>query len=101
MSSFAVTERLMVHPHPDPAVERIELAQAGEYRAVVPKGKYTTGDWALYIPEQAIVPQELLQELGLAGKLAGAGKNRVKAMRLRGELSQGLVCLPQALNGVD
>ena len=102
MSSFAVTaERLIIHPHPDPAVERIELAQVGEYRAVVAKGRYKTGDWALYIPEQAIVPQELLQELGLAGKLAGPGKNRVKAMRFRGELSQGLVCAPRALSGVD
>jgi RNA ligase (TIGR02306 family) len=102
MSSFAVTaERLIVHPHPDPAVERIELAQVGEYRAVVPRGRYRTGDWAIYIPEQALVPEALLQEMGLSGKLAGPAKNRVKAMRFRGELSQGLVCSPGALSGVD
>jgi hypothetical protein len=45
MSSFAVTaERLVIHKHPDPAVERLELAQVGEYRAVIPKGRYKTGD---------------------------------------------------------
>lgn len=102
MSTFAVTaERLIVSPHPDPEVVRIELAQVGEYRAVVPKGQYRTGDWALYIPEQALVPEALLVELGLSGKLAGPRKNHVKAMRFRGALSQGLVCLPQALRDVD
>ena len=95
MSSFAVTaERLIIHAHPDREVERLELAQVGEYRAVVPKGQYRTGDWAVYIPEQAILPDELLAELCLTGRLAGPKKNRVKATRFRGELSQGLVCSP-------
>ena len=102
MSSFAVTaERLIIHKHPDPAVERIELAKVGEYRAVIPKGPYKTGDWAIYIPEQAIVPDDLLAELGLTGKLAGQKKNRVKTTRFRGELSQGLVCSPRVSVGVD
>jgi RNA ligase (TIGR02306 family) len=102
MSSFAVTaERLVIHAHSDPEVERLESAQVGEYRAVVPRGQYRTGDWAIYIPEQAIVPDELLAEMDLTGRLAGPKKNRVKAMRFRGELSQGLVCSPRVLAGVD
>ena len=102
MASFAVTaERLVIHAHPDPEVKRLELAQVGGYRAVVPKGKYRTGDWAIYIPEQAIVPEGLLAELGLTGKLAGPTKNRVKAMWFLGELSQGLVCSPRLLSEVD
>src|SRR4051794_29059955 len=102
MSNFAVTaEKLIIHPHPDPEVNRIELAQVGGYRAVVPKGMYRTGDWAIYIPEQAIVPEDLLVELGLAGKLAGPAKNRVKAMWFRGELSQGLVCSPRRFSEVN
>jgi len=43
----------------------------------------------------AIVPDTLLAELGLAGKLAGSQHNRVKAIRLRGELSEGLVYRPE------
>ena len=81
--------------------EWLELAQIGEYRAVVPRGQYSTGDWAIYIPEQAIVPDELLAELGLTRRLAGQRKNRVKATRFRGELSQGLVCWLRVLAGVD
>jgi hypothetical protein len=50
MSSFAVTaERLVIHAHPDPEVEQLELAQVGDYRTVVPRGQYKTGDWAIYI----------------------------------------------------
>lgn len=69
----------------------------GGFRAIVPKGQYKTGDYAVYIPEAAMLPDALIEELGLVGRLAGSGKNRVKAIRLRGELSQGIVCRPAAL----
>jgi RNA ligase (TIGR02306 family) len=96
MSTFKVTvEKLEILPHPN--ADALELAKVGEYRAVVAKGAYKTGDWALYIPEQAVLPPELLEEIGLTGKLAGKDKNRVKAIRLRGEISQGIVCRPKAL----
>ena len=96
MSTFKVTvEKLVVEPHPN--ADRLELAQVGLYRAVVPKGEYRTGDYAVYIPEQAVLPPELIEELGLTGKLAGKDANRVKAVRLRGAVSQGVVCRPKAL----
>lgn len=94
MSSFEVKlVHLEIESHPN--ADALELAKVGEYRAVVPKGQYTTGSLALYIPEQAVLPDELIEELGLTGKLAGKAKNRVKAIRLRGELSQGIVCRPK------
>lgn len=94
MSSFKVTvERLEIHPHPN--ADALELAQVGLYRAVVPKGVYKSGEYAVYIPEQAILPPALIMELGLEGRLAGREKNRVKAIRLRGELSQGIICRPK------
>ncbi|MEU6035802.1 RNA ligase (ATP) [Actinomadura sp. NPDC047616] len=100
MSTLRVTaEQLTIHPHDN--ADALELAQVGLYRAVVAKGRYQTGDWALYIPEGALLPDELIEELGLTGRLAGSAKNRVKAVRLRGELSQGIVCVPKAVDGVD
>lgn len=96
MSTLRVTvERLTIHEHPN--ADALELAQVGLYRAVVAKGAYKTGDYALYIPEQAVLPADLIEELGLTGRLAGKEKDRVKAIRLRGELSQGIVCRPVAL----
>ncbi|MER7110357.1 RNA ligase (ATP) [Streptomyces sp. NPDC000229] len=100
MSTLRVTaELLTVHGHPN--ADALELAQVGLYRAVVAKGAYRTGDAAVYIPEQAVLPPELVEELGLTGRLSGKASNRVKAVRLRGELSQGLVCRPRALADVD
>ncbi|MEV7280264.1 RNA ligase (ATP) [Streptomyces sp. NPDC093111] len=100
MSTLRVTaETLTVHEHPN--ADALELAQVGLYRAIVAKGGYRTGDVALYIPEQAVLPLALVDELGLTGRLAGKAGDRVKAVRLRGELSQGIVCRPEALAGVD
>ncbi|MFJ5592428.1 RNA ligase (ATP) [Streptomyces noursei] len=99
MSTLLVTvEELTVHEHPN--ADALELAQVGLYRAVVAKGAYRTGEFAVCIPEQAVLPEALMAERGLTGKLAGAA-NRVKAIRLRGELSQGIARRPRALSGVD
>ncbi|MFG3498359.1 RNA ligase (ATP) [Streptomyces sp. NPDC047928] len=100
MSTLRVTaELLTVHEHPN--ADALELAQVGLYRAVVAKGAYRSGDAAVYIPEQSVLPAALIEELGLTGRLSGKAANRVKAVRLRGELSQGIVCRPRALDGVD
>ncbi|MFE9625358.1 RNA ligase (ATP) [Streptomyces sp. NPDC006527] len=100
MSTLRVTaEVLTVHEHPN--ADALELAQVGLYRAVVAKGAYRTGEAAVYIPEQAVLPAGLIEELGLTGRLAGGNADRVKAVRLRGELSQGIVCRPKALADVD
>ncbi|MFE0041508.1 RNA ligase (ATP) [Streptomyces sp. NPDC059015] len=100
MSTLRVTaEPLTIHEHPN--ADALELAQVGLYRAVVAKGAYRSGDFAVYIPEQAVLPAALVDELGLTGRLAGKASDRVKAVRLRGELSQGIVCRPEALAGAD
>jgi RNA ligase (TIGR02306 family) len=80
---------LEIEEHPN--ADAIELAKVGEYRSIVKKGEFETGDLAVYIPEAAIVPDWMLQKMGLEGRLAGKAKNRVKAIKLRGILSQGLV----------
>ncbi|MFJ8635337.1 RNA ligase (ATP) [Streptomyces sp. NPDC093568] len=100
MSTLRVTaEVLTVHEHPN--ADALELAQVGLYRAVVAKGAYRTGEAAVYIPEQSVLPSGLIEELGLTGRLAGSNADRVKAVRLRGELSQGIVCRPKELADVD
>ncbi|MEZ0114680.1 RNA ligase (TIGR02306 family) [Catenulispora sp. EB89] len=100
MSTLRVTaEPLTIHVHPN--ADALELAQVGLYRAVVAKGAFRSGDHAIYVPEQSVLPGGLIEELGLTGRLAGSGKDRVKAVRLRGELSQGIVCRPKVLDGVD
>ena len=95
VSTFEVkVRRVTVVPHPDPEAHSIELAQVDEYFSVIVKGSLRTGDLAVYIPEQALVPEALIEEMGLTGKLSGKARNRVKAIRLRGQLSQGICYRP-------
>jgi RNA ligase (TIGR02306 family) len=90
MSTFAVhVVRVAIEPHEN--ADALEIARIGDYRAVVRKGEFKTGDLIAYIPEGSLVGEALLDEMGLRGKLAGKDGNRVKAIKLRGVLSQGLV----------
>lgn len=82
---------IIVEKHPDPEVVSLELARIGGYLCVVPKDKYKNGDKVVYIPEQAVVPENILEEMNLKGRLAGSKGNRVKAIKLRGVISQGLI----------
>ena len=88
--SFEVNiSTLTIANHPD--ADALEIAVIGGYNCIVRKGQYKDGDFAAYIPEDSVVPEDVLGELGLTGKLAGSKRNRVKAIRLRGVLSQGLL----------
>lgn len=69
----------------------IELAVVGDYRSVVQKNTFKAGMNVVYLPEGSVLPDALIETLGLTGKLAGSAKNRVKAVRLRGCLSQGIL----------
>jgi len=96
MSEFSCpVVRVTIVPHPN--ADAIEIAQVGDFQCIVKKGQFFSTDFGVYIPEQAIVPQWLLEEMNLwdatrnKGGLAGAAGNRVKAIKLRGVLSQGLL----------
>lgn len=92
MSNFTVTVypvKIEAHANAD----ALEIARIGDYKCIVRKGDFREGDMIAYIPEGAVLPQELVAEMGLTGKLSGSEANRVKAVKLRGVLSQGL-CLP-------
>ena len=84
-----------------PGADAIELAVIGDYRSVVRKGQFQPGDVVAYIPEASVLPESLIADLGLEGKLAGGQKNRVKAMKLRGCLSQGLLYRGELIGGLE
>lgn len=96
MSEFTCSVvRVEIEPHPN--ADKIEIAKVGLFQSIVQKGKFKTGDLAVYIPEQAVLPEWLLKKMGFwnetqqKGQLAGSAGNRVKAIKLRGVLSQGIL----------
>ncbi len=86
-----------IEPHPN--ADAIEFALVDGYRSIVSKGQYHAGDLVVYLPESSILPDWMLINMNLwdeeskKGKLSGKNGNRVKAIRLRGEISQG-ICYP-------
>jgi RNA ligase (TIGR02306 family) len=93
MSDFSVNLFTIeyISPHPDVETTNLELVHINGYQCVVQKKQFAVSDVVFYIPEQAIVPDYILDDLGLKGMLAGKNKNRVKAIKLRGVLSQGIL----------
>lgn len=91
MADFGVRILRIDEVNPIEGADKIEAVKIGDYNCVVAKGEYKPGDLVAYIPEQAVVPEDILVEMGLKGRLAGQQKNRVKAIKLRGVLSQGLI----------
>lgn len=90
-----IVEIEAIEDHPD--ADALEIARIGGYRSIVKIGEYRAGDRVAYIPEDAVVPEAVLRRIGLwdeakgKGRCAGKQGNRVKAIRLRGVVSQGLL----------
>lgn len=99
MATFKVELKdIVISEHPN--ADALEIAQVDGYTCIVQKGLYDDCTQALYIPEQAVMPEYLIERMGLTGRLAGKQHNRVKAIRLRGVFSQGLLHPVEIIDGV-
>lgn len=85
--------KLEIFPHPN--ADSLEIARAGNYQFVVRKGEYKEGEGAFVIPEKSILSGALREKY--QDYLAGSEKNRVKAVKLRGELSMGILMSPKVM----
>lgn len=88
--SVNVIEIADVRPHPN--AERLEIVPVGGWQAVVKKGQFKPGDKAVYIEPDYMVPTSR-EEFSFLAK-SGRDRHRLKAVRLRGELSYGLLIPP-------
>jgi RNA ligase (TIGR02306 family) len=93
MSFFGVTIETINTVKRHPQADRLDIATlAGStFQFVVGRESYVPGDKVVYFPIDSILPERVQEQLGLTGKLSGKKKDRVKTVRLRGEISQGIV----------
>lgn len=93
--STPMVEITKIEDHPN--ADRLDITHVLGYQCVVAKGNWSEGNRGLYIPEGALVPDWLLKKYKFwdedknKGMLAGKQGNRVKAIRLRGVVSQGII----------
>ena len=84
----AVVDSIEAHPNAD----RLEIANVLGWRCIVSKGEYVSGDVVVYFPPDTVLPEKLSDKLGVTKYLS---KGRIRACRLRGEKSFGLVTTPE------
>lgn len=91
LARVVTLDDVVVHPNAD----ALELAIVGGWQCVVKKGEFKKGDLAVYIEVDAAVPLDTPMFAFLEGKnnvtLDGKRYARIKTIKLRKELSQGLV----------
>lgn len=90
--SFAIKNYRISRIEPISGADSIETSYIGDWPIVVRKGEYSVNDLVSYFPYDSILPDSLIERMGLTGKLSGSKKNRIKPVRLRGQSSIGLIC---------
>jgi RNA ligase (TIGR02306 family) len=82
-----IKSHVEIFPHNN--ADTLELLKIDNYQCVVQKGKYKVGDVVVFAPEKSVLPPKLCEPF--ITYLKGEHKNRVGSIRLRGELSMGVI----------
>lgn len=101
MSTFEVLVLPIDSVYDHPGADRLSICRIRGYEAITAKDemgnhRFVAGELVVYVPENAVIPLDVLKDRGYCnengqGMLAGSQGNRVRAIRLRGVVSQGLV----------
>jgi RNA ligase (TIGR02306 family) len=93
MSNWKVSKEkieLFIHPN----AEALEIGKVGSYQVVVRKGLYRSGDEVIFAPEKSVLTGSIKSEF--EKYLAGPNNDRIKSVRLRNEISCGII-IPENL----
>lgn len=99
MSLFKVLVNKIESVQHHPNADRLDLVKMEglNWQCVTGRDQYKSGDKVIYFPIDSVLPDTLSEKLGVKNFLAGSGKNRVKTVKLRGCISQGLVAKPETV----
>jgi RNA ligase (TIGR02306 family) len=90
--------RKVEYLRPIPNADRIETAVVGGWEVVVQKGKFQAGNLAIYLEIDSWVPHELAPFLTKPGHIPkeynGVPGQRLRTIKLKGQISQGLLLSP-------
>lgn len=100
LATIEVIEDLWNHPNAD----LLDLARVRGWQCVVKKGEFAKGDKVIYFEIDSFIPTELAPFLSKGKEprvFEGIKGERLKTIRLRGALSQGLILPISILGSVD
>lgn len=98
MSTFKVevVQISKVENHPNADKLDIVMMDGKDWQCVSTKGNYKVGDAAVYFPIDSLLP-EPLEQIIFGGAKVVLHNHRVKTIKLRGAISQGLVVRPETI----
>jgi RNA ligase (TIGR02306 family) len=94
MSTFEIKVVKIDEVIPHSNADRLELVRIAGWNCVVRKGEFKAGDVVIYIPIDSILPFDLESTLFPPDSKVKLSKSRVKTIKLRGAISQGIVVRP-------
>jgi len=80
-------DRIEAHPNAD----RLEIAHVSGWNVIVRKGALQPGQLAVYFPIDSVLPQDLEDDLFPPDSKIKLSKSRIKTIKLRGAISQGML----------
>lgn len=90
LAEIVIIDKIIEHSNAD----ALEIAKIGGWQCVVKKGEFQAGDEAIYVQIDSFVPMEVAPFLVKNNKpheFNGIQGERLRTIKLRGELSQGLL----------
>lgn len=97
MSSFAVKVEKVLDVLPHSNADRLDVILVLGWRCVVQKGSFQKGDLCVYFPIDSILPAEVEDTIFGPESKIKLNKSRIRTIKLRGEISQGLAVNPETL----
>jgi len=98
MSQWKVSkEKIEIFPHGN--ADTLSLGKVGSYQVVVQSGIYKDGDTVVFAPEKSVLTGQIKTEF--EKYLVGPENDRVKGVRLRGEISSGILIPKHLLVGIE
>lgn len=88
MSSLIVEVSKILDVTKHPNADRLDIAQIRGFNCIVEKDQYKKDDLVIFIPPDAVIPDNIITKYDLTYLKSG---NRIKTVKLRGVVSEGLI----------
>jgi len=99
-SDYKVPYTTILDVQPLTNSDRLELATVYGWQVVVAKGRYKIGSQVIYIPIDSILPENIETLIFPPDSKIKLSKSRVRQIRIRGAVSQGMIIDPSELASI-
>lgn len=99
-STFKVPYTTILDIQPHNGADRLEVATVYGFQVIVTKGKYRIGSRLVYVPVDAILPENLENILFPKDSKIKLNNHRIRQIRIRGLASQGMLINPEDISSL-